>query len=69
MHRRAGACTTASPKPLPTQANAFLVPTRVGRAGVIEHLQIHLWPKESQSLRPNGAAVYKVLDTVLARIG
>jgi L-lactate dehydrogenase len=45
------------------------VPTKVGRAGVIEQLQIDLWPKEIQSLRASGVALQKTLDTVLTRIG
>lgn len=48
---------------------ALSVPTKVGRAGVIEQLQIDLWPKEIQSLRASGAALRKTLETVLTRIG
>jgi L-lactate dehydrogenase len=45
------------------------VPTRVGRSGVIEQLQIDLWPKEMQGLRASGSALRKTLDTVLQRVG
>lgn len=48
---------------------ALSVPTKVGRAGVLEQLQIDLWPKEIQGLRASGVALQKTLETVLARIG
>ena len=48
---------------------ALSVPTRVGRSGVIEQLQIDLWPKEVQGLRGSGSALRKTLDTVLQRVG
>ena len=48
---------------------ALSVPTKVGRGGVIEQLQIDLWPKEMQGLRASGVALQKTLETVLARIG
>ena len=48
---------------------ALSVPTKVGRSGVIEQLQIDLWPKEIQAIRASGAALRKTLDTVLGRIG
>ena len=48
---------------------ALSVPTKVGREGVIEQLQIDLWPKEIQALRASGTALRKTLDTVLSRIG
>ena len=48
---------------------ALSVPTRVGREGVIDQMQIDLWPKEVQNLRASGSALRKTLDTVLQRIG
>ena len=48
---------------------ALSVPTKVGRSGVLEQLQIDLWPKEIQGLRASGVALQKTLETVLARIG
>jgi len=48
---------------------ALSVPTRVGRSGVIEQLQIDLWPKEVQGLRASGSALRKTLDAVLQRVG
>ncbi len=48
---------------------ALSVPTRVGRGGVIDQLQIDLWPKEVQGLRASGGALRKTLDQVLQRIG
>lgn len=48
---------------------ALSVPTKVGRSGVIEQLQIDLWPKEIQQLRASGGALRKTLDAVLQRVG
>jgi L-lactate dehydrogenase len=48
---------------------ALSVPTKVGRAGVIDRLEIDLWPKEVQSLRRSGMVLRQTLETVLARIG
>ncbi len=48
---------------------ALSVPTRVGHEGVIDQMQIDLWPKEVQNLRASGSALRKTLDTVLQRIG
>ncbi|PHQ31720.1 lactate/malate dehydrogenase family protein [Rhodopirellula bahusiensis] len=47
---------------------ALSVPTVVGRTGVVDQLEIDLWPKEVQGLRASGAALRKTLDTVLPRI-
>lgn len=48
---------------------ALSVPTRIGRNGVLEQLQIDLWPKEVQGLRASGGALRKTLDLVLQRVG
>lgn len=48
---------------------ALSVPTVVGRAGVLNRLEIDLWPKELQGLRASGTALRKTLDVVLQRIG
>ena len=47
---------------------ALSVPTVVGRSGVIERMEIDLWPKEMQGMRSSGAALRKTLDTVLGRL-
>jgi L-lactate dehydrogenase len=47
---------------------ALSVPTVVGRDGVINRLEIDLWPKEVQGIRASGAALKKTLDMVLPRI-
>ena len=44
---------------------ALSVPTLVGRSGVIDQLEIELWPKEVQGLRASGGALRKTLETVL----
>jgi len=48
---------------------ALSVPTVVGRAGVIDRLEIELWPKEIQGLRKSGQVLRETVDTVLARVG
>jgi L-lactate dehydrogenase len=48
---------------------ALSVPTVVGRAGVLNRLEIDLWPKELQGLRASGTALRKTLDVVMQRIG
>lgn len=48
---------------------ALSVPTVVGRTGVMDRMQIDLWPKEMQGMRASGAALRKTLDLVLQRIG
>ncbi|MEO1616816.1 MAG: lactate/malate dehydrogenase family protein [Planctomycetota bacterium] len=48
---------------------ALSVPTVVGRAGVLDCLEMDLWPKEVQGIRNSGAALRKTLDEVLKRIG
>ncbi|QDT61696.1 L-lactate dehydrogenase [Stieleria bergensis] len=48
---------------------ALSVPTVVGRAGVVDRMEIDLWPKEVQGMRASGAALRKTLDVVLQRIG
>lgn len=41
------------------------VPTVVGRAGVVEHRQIELWPKEMQGIRKSALVLRQTLDTVI----
>ncbi len=48
---------------------ALSVPTVVGRAGVLDRMEVELWPKEMQGMRSSGAALRKTLDVVLARVG
>lgn len=48
---------------------ALSVPTVVGRSGVVDTMEIDLWPKEVQGMRASGAALKKTLDVVLSRIG
>lgn len=48
---------------------ALSVPTIVGRSGVMEHLEIELWPKEMQGLRNSGNVLRQTVETVSARIG
>jgi L-lactate dehydrogenase len=48
---------------------ALSVPTVVGRAGLVDRLQIDLWPKEIQALRNSGGVLRQTLGTVLERIG
>ena len=47
---------------------ALSVPTVVGRTGVLNRLEIDLWPKEVQGIRASGGALKKTLDIVLPRI-
>ncbi|HEY4311697.1 MAG TPA: lactate/malate dehydrogenase family protein [Pirellulales bacterium] len=48
---------------------ALSVPTVVGRAGVVDLLEIELWPKELQALRKSGQVLRETVDTVLSRVG
>ncbi len=48
---------------------ALSVPTVVGRAGVVDRLEIELWPKEVQGLRRSGQVLRETVDTVMARVG
>ncbi|WP_182868140.1 lactate/malate dehydrogenase family protein [Stieleria mannarensis] len=48
---------------------ALSVPTVVGRTGVVDRMEIDLWPKEVQGMRASGAALRKTLDVVLKRVG
>ncbi len=48
---------------------ALSVPTIVGCTGVVDRVELELWPKEMQALRNSGAALRPTLDTVLARVG
>ncbi|QEG00604.1 L-lactate dehydrogenase [Stieleria maiorica] len=48
---------------------ALSVPTVVGRTGVVDRMEIDLWPKEVQGMRASGAALRKTLDVVLQRVG
>ncbi|MCA9133922.1 MAG: lactate/malate dehydrogenase family protein [Planctomycetales bacterium] len=47
---------------------ALSVPTVVGSAGVVDRLELELWPREMQGLRNSAAALRPTLDTVLARV-
>ena len=47
---------------------ALSVPTVVGRSGVVDRLEIDLWPKEVQGLRRSGQVLRQTLATVLERI-
>jgi L-lactate dehydrogenase len=48
---------------------ALSVPTVIGRAGIVDRMEIDLWPKEVQGMRASGAALRKTLETVLTRVG
>ncbi|QDU56788.1 lactate/malate dehydrogenase family protein [Aeoliella mucimassa] len=48
---------------------ALSVPTVVGRKGVIDRLEVELWPKEMQGLRNSGNVLRQTVETVLARVG
>ena len=48
---------------------ALSVPTLIGHEGVVDRLEIDLWPKEVQGIRKSGLVLRKTLDTVLDRIG
>ena len=41
------------------------VPTIVGRAGAIDHVEINLWPKEVQGLQASGRALKETLKLVI----
>ncbi len=45
------------------------VPTVVGRRGVLQKVQVPLWPKEEQALLRSASVLRQTLDTVLARVG
>ena len=47
---------------------ALSVPTVVGREGVLDRLEIELWPKEVQGIRKSGLTLSKTLQTVYQRI-
>jgi L-lactate dehydrogenase len=44
------------------------VPTIIGRSGVVDRLEIDLWPKEAQGLKRSGQVLRQTLETVLKRI-
>ena len=48
---------------------ALSVPTVVGRAGIVDRMEIDLWPKEVQALRNSGLVLRQTLETVLSRLG
>lgn len=48
---------------------ALSVPTIIGREGVVDRLEIDLWPKESQALRRSGQVLRQTLQQVLSRVG
>ncbi len=47
---------------------ALSVPTLVGRSGVIDRLEMDLWPKEILGLRTSGTELRKTLEIVLSRV-
>lgn len=47
---------------------ALSVPTVVGRCGVVDRLEIELWPKEAQALRNSGNVLRQTLLNVLKRV-
>ena len=47
---------------------ALSVPTVVGKSGVLNRLEIDLWPKEIQGLRASGGALRKTLEVVMNRV-
>jgi L-lactate dehydrogenase len=47
---------------------ALSVPTIVGRSGVVDRLEIDLWPNEVQGLRKSGQVLRETVDAVLARV-
>ncbi len=47
---------------------ALSVPTVVGRGGVVDRMEIELWPKEMQGMRASGAALKKTLEMVMPRV-
>ena len=48
---------------------ALSVPTIVGRGGVVDRMEIELWPKEMQGMRASGGALRKTLEQVMPRVG
>lgn len=47
---------------------ALSVPTVVGRCGVVDRLELDLWPKEIQGIRASGTNLRKTLDVVSQRL-
>ena len=47
---------------------ALSVPTVVGRTGVVDCMEIDLWPKEVQGIRASAAALRKTLEIVMPRV-
>jgi L-lactate dehydrogenase len=47
---------------------AISVPTVVGREGVVDTLEVELWPKEVQALRKSGQVLRQTVDAVLTRL-
>lgn len=47
---------------------ALSVPTVVGREGVLDTLEVELWPKEVQALRQSGQVLRQTVDAVLTRL-
>ena len=47
---------------------ALSVPTVVGREGVLDRLEMELWPKEVQGIRKSGLTLSQTLQTVYQRI-
>ncbi len=47
---------------------ALSVPTVVGRTGVIDRVQVDLWPKELHALRKSALVLRQTLDAVMKRV-
>ncbi len=47
---------------------ALSVPTVIGSCGVVDRIELELWPKEMQGLRNSAAALRPTLDAVLKRV-
>ncbi|MDP6445640.1 MAG: lactate/malate dehydrogenase family protein [Pirellulaceae bacterium] len=48
---------------------ALSVPTVVGQGGVVDRVEVELWPKEMQGLRNSGQVLRQTLNGVLDRVG
>ncbi|TWT81073.1 L-lactate dehydrogenase [Planctomycetes bacterium CA13] len=47
---------------------ALSVPTVVGRTGIMQRIELDLWPKEIQGIRASGSALRNTLNMVMDRI-
>ncbi len=48
---------------------ALSVPTVVGRCGVVDRMEVELWPKEMQGIKSSGNVLRQTIETVKKRIG